>query len=98
MLIECRVSAYPQGQVLSNPAAVPRRQAPTVPNWIHEIKHDGYRLASGRSPDWIWIKSKNSAAPAATAEEDWGAADAPPFVRYRTDEGPGNLFNGSNRS
>jgi ATP-dependent DNA ligase len=36
---------------------------PAGPNWIHEIKHDGFRI----------IKMKNPSAPAVKreAEEDW---------------------------
>jgi ATP-dependent DNA ligase len=30
--------------------AIPRRQAPVRLNWIHEIKHDGFRLRARRDP------------------------------------------------
>ncbi len=44
---------------LPSAAAMP----PAGPNWIHEIKHDGFRI----------IKMKNPSAPAVKreAEEDW---------------------------
>jgi len=35
-------SACPPGRALSNRACISRREPAT--NWIHEIKHDGYRL------------------------------------------------------
>jgi len=29
---------------------IPSRQAPSGSNWIHEIKHDGFRLLARRDP------------------------------------------------
>ncbi len=45
----------------------PAKQPPAGPNWLHEIKHDGFRNRSGRVAHWL-------TAPAVTreAQEDWG--------------------------
>jgi bifunctional non-homologous end joining protein LigD len=54
----------------------PAEHPPSGPGWIHEIKHDGFRLMARRdarrSKDWL--KFKNPAAPAVKreAEEEWG--------------------------
>jgi ATP-dependent DNA ligase len=34
----------------------PREQPPTGPDWVHEIKHDGYRLMARRDPVSVWIR------------------------------------------
>jgi ATP-dependent DNA ligase len=53
-------AAKAAGLTNSNLAAA---MPPAGPNWIHEIKHDGFRI----------IKMKNPSAPAVKreAEEDW---------------------------
>ena len=33
---------------------------PSGPQWVHEIKYDGYR--SGRWPDWVKVKNPRRAA------------------------------------
>jgi ATP-dependent DNA ligase len=46
------VSAWPlTGRASSNPASHPRPTSPpSGGNWIHEIKHDGFRLMARRDP------------------------------------------------
>jgi hypothetical protein len=51
-------SQRPRGPVLPRPSppfhralpAIPWEQPPTGPDWVHEIKHDGYRLMARRGP------------------------------------------------
>ena len=52
MLIERCVSAWPlTGRASSNPAYLPPPdKPPSGSNWIHEIKHDGFRLMARRDP------------------------------------------------
>ena len=45
----------------------PGEQPPTGPDWVHEIKHDGYRLMARRDPIGIWPLTRNG--------NDW-------FARY----------------
>ena len=33
-------------------------QPPSGPEWIHEIKHDGYRLMARRDPVGIWLLTR----------------------------------------
>ena len=33
---------------------------PSGSNWIHEIKHDGYRLMARRDPVGIWLLTRRS--------------------------------------
>ncbi len=40
---------------------LPANQPPAGPNWLHEIKHDGFHNRSGRVAHWL--KIKNPAAP-----------------------------------
>ncbi len=51
----------------------PAKQPPAGPDWLHEIKHDGFRNRSGRVAHWL--KIKNPAAPAVTRLKRIGAAD-----------------------
>jgi ATP-dependent DNA ligase len=37
----------------------PADRAPSGPDWIHEIKHDGYRLMARRDPDGIRLLTRN---------------------------------------
>ncbi len=61
---------------------LPANQPPAGPNWLHEIKHDGFHNRSGRVAHWL--KIKNPAAPAVSrgADEDWGS----PPDRWRSAE------------
>jgi ATP-dependent DNA ligase len=34
----------------------PGEQPPTGPGWVHEIKHDGYRLMARRDALWVGIR------------------------------------------
>ena len=45
----------------------PGEQPPTGPGWVHEIKHDGYRLMARRDPIGIRLLTRNG--------NDW-------FARY----------------
>jgi ATP-dependent DNA ligase len=45
----------------------PGDQPPTGPDWVHEIKHDGYRLMARRDPIGIRLLTRNG--------NDW-------FARY----------------
>ena len=45
---------------LSNPASPPKpRKSPTRPDWIHEIKHDGYRLIVQRDGQRVRLFTRN---------------------------------------
>ena len=37
----------------------PRRTPPSGPDWVHEIKHDGYRLMARRDPIGIRLLTRN---------------------------------------
>ena len=37
----------------------PAQQPPTGPEWVHEIKHDGYRLMACRDPIGIRLLTRN---------------------------------------
>ena len=37
----------------------PGEQPPTGPDWVHEIKHDGYRLMARRDPIGIRLLTRN---------------------------------------
>ena len=51
MSIELCVSAcLPTERASSNPVCRPPPKAPVRANWIHEIKHDGFRLMARRDP------------------------------------------------
>ena len=39
--------------------AIPAEQPPTGPDWVHEIKHDGYRLMARRDPIGIRLLTRN---------------------------------------
>jgi bifunctional non-homologous end joining protein LigD len=43
----------------------PAPKPPAGPNWIHEIKHDGFRLMARRDPVGIWLITRNG--------HDWAA-------------------------
>jgi ATP-dependent DNA ligase len=60
---------------------LPAKAPPSGPGWLHEIKHDGFRIVSkrigslyrsGRSPHWVKVKNPNAPAVKREAEEDWG--------------------------
>jgi hypothetical protein len=58
----------------------PADKPPSGSNWIHEIKHDGYRLMARRdpnrrSPDWLKFKNPDAPAVKREAEEEWGARE-----------------------
>jgi hypothetical protein len=64
--------------------AVRRRAIFMVPEWLHEIKHDGFRVIApkngrrvrgGRSPDWLKMKNADAPAVKREEEEDWGNKD-----------------------
>jgi hypothetical protein len=38
----------------------PGEQPPTGPDWVHEIKHDGYRLMARRDPVWVGIRQERA--------------------------------------
>src|ERR1700710_2768401 len=38
----------------------PSKQVPTGPEWLHEIKHDGYRLIVQRDGDRVRLFTRNS--------------------------------------
>ena len=42
-----------------NPASIPADKPPSGANWIHEIKHDGYRLMARRDPVGIRLLTRN---------------------------------------
>jgi len=50
--------------------AVPRRSPPSGPGWIHEIKHDGFRLMVRRDPAGVRLLTRNG--------HDW--ADRYPLI------------------
>jgi bifunctional non-homologous end joining protein LigD len=37
----------------------PAERPPTGPNWIHEIKHDGYRMMARRDPTGVRLLTRN---------------------------------------
>jgi bifunctional non-homologous end joining protein LigD len=43
----------------------PADRAPSGPDWVHEIKHDGYRLMARRDPTGIRLLTRNG--------HDWGS-------------------------
>jgi ATP-dependent DNA ligase len=66
----------------------PAKAPPSGSGWLHEIKHDGFRIMarrngvskrlgssyrSGRSPHWVKIKNPKAPAVTREAEEDWGS-------------------------
>jgi bifunctional non-homologous end joining protein LigD len=41
----------------------PAERPPTGPRWIHEIKHDGYRLMARRDPTGVRLLTRNATPP-----------------------------------
>jgi ATP-dependent DNA ligase len=37
----------------------PAERPPNGPGWIHEIKHDGFRLMARRDADGVWLLTRN---------------------------------------
>jgi ATP-dependent DNA ligase len=51
-------------------------KAPSGPQWIHEIKHDGFRIVACKSGDTVRLWSRNGRAVEATISqrsENWPA-------------------------
>jgi ATP-dependent DNA ligase len=71
------------------------RQTRSGPDWLHEIRHDGFRILARRDADGVrlspyrsgrskhWVKVKNPAAPAVRreAEKEWCGARRKPRNR-----------------
>ncbi len=38
----------------------PAKRPPAGPNWIHEIKHDGFRIMARRDGDGVRLITRNS--------------------------------------
>jgi bifunctional non-homologous end joining protein LigD len=64
--------------------AIARPTSPSGQGWLHEIKHDGFRIMArrdgagvrlitrhGRSPHWLKIKNPSAPAVKREAEENW---------------------------
>ncbi len=37
----------------------PAKEPPTGPDWIHEIKHDGFRILARRNAKSVWLYTRN---------------------------------------
>ena len=87
----CSVSNYMFSRSRRTPPAFigpclpsPADRPPCGPGWVHEIKHDGFRMQgivskrlgsryrSGRSADRLKFKNPQAPAVQREAEEDWG--------------------------
>src|SRR5262249_32844064 len=70
----------------------PADRPPSGPDWIHEIKHDGYRLMARRDPNGVRLLTRNAndrtgrfplifVTAAALQVRSWSATQAPAGCR-----------------
>jgi hypothetical protein len=78
-----RIKRLPDGFII--PARpVPASTPPSGPNWVHEIKHDGYRLLAGRDGPTVRFYTRNAydwtvqLPPIASAAAGGRSGDLPP--------------------
>jgi bifunctional non-homologous end joining protein LigD len=37
----------------------PAKEPPAGPDWLHEIKHDGFRILARRNTTGVWLYTRN---------------------------------------
>ena len=51
-------SAFPHKAIQPCPPK-PAKEPPVGPGWIHEIKHDGFRILARRNAKGVWLYTRN---------------------------------------
>ena len=53
--------ARPAGRLHPTMSAFPRRPPPAGPGWLHEVKHDGYRIVARKQGESVSLWSRHGA-------------------------------------